>query len=375
MTLRITTDQALAFRLARQCLTDHQDDPLAALSAILGAQAQVHSAAVLQVRARVPRATSEDIASALLDSRTVVKLWAQRSTLHLFARPDVPMVVALRRRMLGQYRRWMGRNGVEPAAMDRLAHAIGQALADGPMTRAELAQQLCADLGEWARPWLEHSWGGAIKYAAAMGFVCHGPERPRETLFARLDKWIGHAVDTPDDDGPLIAELAGRYLSVYGPATPRDFVKFTGLTAGEARDAFARLNGDLISVDVDGQPAHTLAKDEQALREASMTDRIVALPLFDPYLLGHADTGTIVPPRAYKKVYRTAGWISPVVLRRGRAVATWSHRQAADGWQVEIQPFGRFGERARAKAERSIARLAGATGARQVTAKIAADGA
>ena len=374
MTLHITTDQALAFRLARHGLTDHQADPLAALSAILGAQAQVHSAAILQVRARVPKATSEDIASALLDSRTVVKLWAQRSTLHLIARDDVPMIVALRRRMLDQYRRWMGRNGVAPTEMDRLARAIGQALADGPLTRAELARRLCAEMGEWARPWLEHSWGGAIKYAAAMGFVCHGPEQPRETLFARLDQWIGQAVDAPDDDRPLIAGLAGRYLSVYGPATPRDLVKFTGLTAGEAREAFAQLDGGLIAVDVDGQPAHALAEDEQALREASMPDGVIALPLFDPYLLGHADTETVVPRRAYKKVYRTAGWISPVILRRGRAVATWSHRQAADGWQVQIQPFGRFGERARARAERSIARLAGATGMRQVIAKIVAEG-
>ena len=375
MTLSITTDQALAFRLARHGLTRHHDDPLTAMSAIVGAQAQVHSAGVLQVRARAPRASMEDIATALMDTRTVVKLWAQRSTLHLLALDDLPMVVALRRRMLDQYRRWMRRDGLEPAAMDELAHAIGRTLADGPKTRAELARDLCEELGEWARPWLEHSWGGAIKYAAAMGFVCHGPEHPRETLFARLDKWIGRTVDVPDDDRPLLAELAGRYLSVYGPATPRDFAKFTGLTAAETREAFALLGRDLIAVDVDGRPAQALASDEDALREASTTDGVIALPLFDPYLLGHADTTTIVPPAAYKRVYRTAGWISPVILRRGRVVATWSHRQTAAGWQVEIQPFGRFGERARRAAERSMARLAGAMGVRDVAARIVTDGA
>ncbi|MFV3076619.1 hypothetical protein [Niveispirillum fermenti] len=48
----ITMAQALAFRLDRQHLTRPAPDALAAAHSLIGAQAQVQSAALLQLRAR-----------------------------------------------------------------------------------------------------------------------------------------------------------------------------------------------------------------------------------------------------------------------------------------------------------------------------------
>ena len=87
MAVRVSWDQALAWRLERQML-----DPAPALSAdevvrrLGGVQAQVASSAELAIRVRQASSASGEVAAALLDGR-LIKTWAMRGTLHLLV-PD-----------------------------------------------------------------------------------------------------------------------------------------------------------------------------------------------------------------------------------------------------------------------------------------------
>ncbi|MEE8270543.1 MAG: winged helix DNA-binding domain-containing protein [Alphaproteobacteria bacterium] len=361
MALDLRLTQALAFRLHRQCLASPAPDVVTAATRLLGAQAQVHSAAVLQLRARCRTVSAAAIAAALQDRRDLVKIWAQRSTLHLVATADLPMVLALVRRFVHRYHRHFANHGLSHDQITQLAAAIGEAVAERPMSRADLADRLTPRLGQWARPWLESSWGGAVKLAALMGLLCHGPDRSRETTFVGLDGWVAPPPATVDRDH--LGLLARRYLGAYGPATPRDLAKFTGLDAAAARGAFERIVTDLMPVSVAGARAWALAADERDLRGAEMpAGAINVLPHFDPYLLAHADTGQVVPPRHRKRIYRIAGWISPVVLREGRVVAVWSQRRAGTRWTVTVEPLARLGKRPLRRAERGLRALAGAVG-------------
>lgn len=372
--LPLTLSQALAFRLARHHLLEPADDPLIAARTLIGAQAQVHSAAILQLRARTRKTTARAIDRALRQDRSLVKLWGQRGTLHLTPADDLPMILALKRTFEESYRRWYRREGLTDAQIDLLVTAIAEAVAKRPMSRGDLAADLSPRLGEWARPWLEHSWGGAIKLATALGHVCHGPEREREATFISLNGWAPPA--GPGDETPLLV-LLRRYLAVYGPARPRDFAKFTNLPAPTVRALWEALHPELVPVEVEakagGRPLWALAEDEDVLREAAMPPgHITALPLFDPYLLAHHDTDPIVPGRHRAAVYRTAGWISAVILREGRLAAVWSHAKRGDGWRVTITPTGRFGQIPLRRATRRIRHLAGAYGIRDVTVELAA---
>ncbi|HET8728606.1 MAG TPA: winged helix DNA-binding domain-containing protein, partial [Alphaproteobacteria bacterium] len=315
--LPLTQPQVLAFRLHRQHLLTPAPDALSAARTLVGAQAQVHSAAVLQLRARSRDATEASVHAALFDERSLVKMWGQRSTLHLVPVADLALVLALRRAHVDRYRRWYLNEGLTESQVEALAAAIPEAMLNGPMSRADLANALAPRLGEWARPWLEHSWGGGIKLAAALGFVCHGPERDREATFLRLDRW---APTPPIDEETGRADLLRRYLAVFGPAGPRDFAKFTGLSAPAVHAAFEAVRQDLMPVaPAGGRPAWALKADEETLRSVEMpSGEITVLPLFDPYLLAHADVTPVVPERHRSRVYRTAGWISAVILREGR---------------------------------------------------------
>jgi hypothetical protein len=63
------------------------------------------------------------------------------------------------------------------------------------------------------------------------------------------------------------------------------------------------------------------------------------LPNFDAYLLGHKGKDACVEPARYKKVFKTAGWIAPVVLVDGRVRGTWSLERGSKGLVVRVAAF------------------------------------
>lgn len=368
----ITMAQALAFRLDRQHLTRPAADALTAARSLIGAQAQVQSAALLQLRARADAGADDAaIEHALFTDRNLVKLWAHRSTLHLMPAEDLPMLLGVRRQQVAGYHGWYAKEGLSRDQVDILVAAVAEQLVQGPHSRMDLSRRLVPRLGEWARPMLEHSWGGIIKLACALGHVCHGPAEKeqagggtREALFVGLDQWLGRPLPLLDGRQAM-ADLLRRYLAVFGPATRADFRKFAGGYAEPVHAAFADLAGEMAVVDLAGKPAHILARDLDALTAAAPgPGQINVLGLFDPYLLAHNDTRQYLDDRFRPAVYRTAGWISPVILRQGRVIATWTHRRVAGprgsgAWEVTVAPLERVYRKELPAITRGLRRLSG----------------
>ena len=61
-----------------------------------------------------------------------------------------------------------------------------------------------------------------------------------------------------------------------------------------------------------------------ALEKAAPTDQVRLLGNFDQYVLGPASgSSAFIPAKHKAEVSRTAGWISRVVVHRGRVVGVW----------------------------------------------------
>ena len=91
---------------------------------------------------------------------------------------------------------------------------------------------------------------------------------------------------------------------------------------------------------------------------SDLNDNVLRLlPHFDPYLLGHVDKNHLVSPANYKRVYRAAGWISPVVLLNGRVIGTWSYTRRGKGAFLKVEPFEKFSKAIHSKIEKEAARL------------------
>src|SRR2546421_3860838 len=82
------------------------------------------------------------------------------------------------------------------------------------------------------------------------------------------------------------------------------------------------------------------------------------LPAFDPFLLAHSKKHHLVEDRYYKRVYRSQGWISPVILLDGAVLGTWSHRIAGSRLTVEVAAFGKLAPSIRSGVESEAASLA-----------------
>ena len=99
----LTWDQVNAWRLARHGLAPHVGF-MEAMRRMIGVQAQVMSAAELSLWARVDGLRPADVQAALWRERALVKTWAMRGTLFLFAAEDLPLVVAARNARGSRYK-------------------------------------------------------------------------------------------------------------------------------------------------------------------------------------------------------------------------------------------------------------------------------
>ena len=88
--------------------------------------------------------------------------------------------------------------------------------------------------------------------------------------------------------------------------------------------AWSGLADELVHVSVDGARLDALAADLDAIKGAMNDEPVRLLPLFDPYLLGHASRDHLFERVHAPKVSRTAGWISAVVLVEGSVAGTWT---------------------------------------------------
>jgi hypothetical protein len=100
-------ESVLAWRMARQHLTERSADPLAVISDICGLHAQVLSSAQLTLAARVE--DPPDVERLLWERRELVKTWAMRGTLHLLRADELPLYVGAQGALKPRYeqRAWL----------------------------------------------------------------------------------------------------------------------------------------------------------------------------------------------------------------------------------------------------------------------------
>lgn len=356
----IKLQQILAFRLARHHLASPaKADPSLLSSGACGIQAQVMSAAEMGLWARDHSLTREKLQAALWKSRSLVKTQAMRGTLHILSTSEYAFYMrALRRSRLRQMRQIMARYGVSRKTSDRVTEAVLEALSEGPLTRPELTERILAQglaKGK-ARAWFEQSWWGVTRQAMVEGLVCYGPDDGRNVTLVLTEQWLPRQEVVEREQAQM--SLFRRYLSSYGPATVRDFCKWSGVNASEARAIRKRLQRELVEIQAEGKPAWLLRCDLDALQQETAKRRhLRLLPYFDGYLLGHAKKDAFLDPKHYKRVFRQAGWVSPVVLLNGKVIGVWSLTQRSKHVLVEVAPFKEVSQAIRKMIEKEAASL------------------
>ena len=313
-----------------------------AVRRMIGVQAQVMSAAELALWARVDGLRPADVQAALWQERTLVKTWAMRGTLFLFAAEDLPLVVAARNAKASRYwPTYFASYGIFEPEYQALLAAVPQALGDIPMTREQLAVAVAnhTSLDQLRTMLTESSWGTAFKPSAFGGDLCFGPTQGRNVAFVRPSAWLGEWREI--DPSAALREVVRRYLSVYGPAAPQGFSRWWGWTTFLARKAFKALEADdeLEAVDVEGWKAYALRSSLEAMEGLSATGVVRLLPMFDAYTHGLLDFDPLLPSAFRSLVFRPQAWISAVVLVDGRIRGVWEHKIKKSRTLVTVRMF------------------------------------
>lgn len=357
MTPRVSWPQALAWRLARHHLAPQAPgapDAATVVRELCGVQSQVPSSADQAIRVRrAGTGTDGEVEAALADGR-LIRTWAMRGTLHLLTPEDGPAFLSLMAAGRSWARpSWQQSFGVTPEQVETMRVLVREALlADGPLTREELIAAVTAHEGhDHLGDALRSGWGTLLKPIAWQGDLCHGPMRGRNVTFQHPSRasssWPG--IPDPEEAAPV---AIAAYLRAYGPAPLDAFSRWlAGGTFGRAQlKRWQAAMGDrIVPVEVDGDVGYVLAEDLDGLLAAEPSDGLRLLPGFDQWVLGPGtDAAAIIDPARRTAVSRTAGWISPVVLRGGRVTGTWS----LDGSTLT---FDGFAEAGRAPSARALA--------------------
>ena len=288
-----------------------------------------------------------------------------RGTLHLFAADDVPTIAAA---LAGKERwrrpAWLRWFGVSEPEMGQLIDAIGETLDDGrPRTRAELADEVGRRLGPRQAELLRASWGSTLKVASDRHYLVQSAEDDAGVRFVRASRWIS---SWRDEDGPeALAKLVERYLAAYGPATLRELLRWWGVAATSSiKPIIASLGDALTEVEVDGVRAYARTVDLDAIESTRPTSGDVhLLGGFDPFIVGAGLREQLIPPAHLKRVSRTAGWISPVVLVDGVVAGVWdSATSGKDRLAITVELFDVVPPNVRSAIDEAAERIGSAQG-------------
>ena len=91
---------------------------------------------------------------------------------------------------------------------------------------------------------------------------------------------------------------------------------------------------------MEGWRAELLREDLEELAQPPLEQPVIRLlPYFDTFLLGHKERHHLVPSGQRPSVYRTQGWIAPVVLVNGRVIGVWETSLEKRHLHVRVTKF------------------------------------
>ena len=334
----LTWKQAIAWHVRRQHLDERlpRTKLLPLVSELCGLHAQVMSSAELTAWCRIDGLKQGEIAHHLWKTRKLVKTWAMRRTLHLLPADEHSLWLDGFNYSQQWRPAWFQYFGVSQNELEQITEAIGEVLRrSGPLSREQLAEAVTKQTGlAGLHDKLTMSWGMLLKPACYRGYLCFGPSEGQNSRFI-------FPGERKLQNKMALREIARKYLSTYGPATEKAFVRWLHTGQRGSREMKAALRAEGVEVDIEGTKAWMLEEHLKPALQNEMPRTVRLLPAFDQYVFAAALHSSQVLPKAdlRPRVYRNQGWFSPVVLIDGQMMGIWNFRRKTNSLEVTVEPF------------------------------------
>lgn len=345
---RLTWQGVTARRLVRHGLTAPvQAARLVDQTGIIcGAHAQVMSAAELSIGLRVAEATRRTVQAALWIDRSLVKTYGPRGTVHLLPARDLALWTGALSVAVPPPSGMPRQAGMSGQQTDEVLAAIADSLADAELTIDELNDAVIQRAGQWAGDLVMPAFNGlwprwrqTISTAANRGVLCFGPNRGRNVTYTSPARWLPGF--RPMVGEAALQEVVRRYLYAYGPATPRQFSQWLGVSRSLTADVFDALGDELEAVTIDGAVAWIVAGDSEFPEETLTGLRL--LPYCDAYAIGCHPREWLYPGHAGDRALaRGQAGTVPVLLIDGVVAGVWHQRRIGRTLAITVEPFRRL---------------------------------
>jgi hypothetical protein len=170
-----------------------------------------------------------------------------------------------------------------------------------------------------------------MMHAELDGILCSGAIRGKQHTYALLDQRVPAARMLERDEA--LAELARRYFTSHGPATLKDFIWWSGLSAADARAGLEMSKAHLAAETVDGK-TYWFAPTIPTKQASSPTAHL--LPAYDEYTIAYKDHIAILDPHYIQHVIAGNGI---VIVIDDRIDGTWKRDLTKDAVVLTLSPF------------------------------------
>jgi len=301
----------------------------------LGAvQAQDYALAKWALGLRVPGATDDEVEQAFADG-AILRTHVLRPTWHFVTPADIRWLLALTAPRVQQvnasvYRKIEIDRDVVRRSRAALVRALrGHRYCQRDELRGALQKSGVRVSGELRMSYL-------LMHAELDGVVCSGPRQGKQFTYALLDERVpsAKAVDRRD----ALVELARRFFTSRGPATPHDFAKWSGLTLADARQGLEGAGRALACDAIDGR---TYWFASRPAGQASMrTPTAHLLSIYDEYISGYKDRRAIITAAHATRLRAMGGALTAIVIVNVRVAGTWKRRFERKAVVVSVDLFG-----------------------------------
>jgi hypothetical protein len=300
-----------AQRLSRHDLKTPRD-VVRALGAV---QAQDLAGGLCAIAMRVgPSCTLADVEAAM-ERFEIVRTWPMRGTLHFVAAEDVHWMLAygtprVRKRAATRYKQL----GLDAATFSKAERVLGKAMTG---KKSVARPDVMAALDKGGVSTAGQRGIHIIGELAMRGVLCGGARVGKQHGFFLLDEVLPASKARRLDHAASLQELARRYFSSHGPATPQDFAWWAGILQ---HDAVVATNI------VEGLAHHdgSFFFEADAHVQRAMP-RALLLPPWDEYTVAYAPKGrgVVLDPRCARKA-KPSDLLRPTVVIDGLVCGTWT---------------------------------------------------
>ena len=293
----------------------------------------------LSAMARVPGLAIDHFDTAVAERR-LVRVRAMRHSVYTLPREMVGPVTAASRSVV---RRLNIDRGVPPERFEKVAAAIDQALADGPLPASEI-RRIVDPEGE-----LGGLFSAVLAQAAdrlrLVRTTTTGSWRSDRFSYARWSDWLPEVDPDRVADAEARRMLAGWYVAAYGPVELKDVKWWTGWTKEETDHA------------VDG-----IDLDQAGVAMSLLTGTRL-LPVWDVLMVAYRNRDRLLDPSYSPLAYDRFGNATSVVLREGRVIGQWDLGSTDSPLNIKVAPFTEWPDATWDDVEREAHRIGELVGA------------